>query len=571
MDGILWAFLIVVVLGFAAVAGVLAHFYLQGPARKLLAALVAAEVVLAALHILFARQTGTFAGWLFNLNSELTAGALFSAAQLTVIALFALVIAVRTPSLGLGQRLYWVALVALFAWLASDEFFALHENVPTWRSMYALLGLSVVGLSLVAFRFAFRDDISLFVPLLAGFLIMGGSGVVLDALTNDHDLVVAGHTVEWVNFLSCDAAWMPVACDDVNEFGHTEEFLEMAGASLMLASLFNYFQKRQAASQVRLLRRLIAVTGTTWLLLWVSSFWVVPAVATAVRSEPVSVEYLDGRLSLVGYHVSKPVLLPGDTVTVSLYFRADQPLPEDYLLAVKLFTRYEDATLAEADAQLGEWKYPTSAWIPGVTVRHQTRLTIPLGAATPRSYWLTARVWHEDEEVQVSETMLEESGTGTVVLCGLPLLSRGAPPDPPTPATYHFADGPILAGYDLPARAVAGSTVDLTFWWRTETAVPVELNQFVHFLEQGGEAIYSHDQAPFGGENFPTVYWPAGIRERARWHIDLPPTLPPGVYEVYTGLYTLPDVQRRAVFDADGAPVLDNAIPLGQIVIEGEQ
>lgn len=570
MDGILWAFLIAVVLGFAGAAGALAYFYLQGPARKLLVALVAAEAVLAALHILFARHTGTFSGWLFNLNSELTAGALFSAAQLTVIALFALVIAVRTPSLGLGQRLYWVALVALFAWLASDEFFALHETVPTWRSMYALLGLSVVGLSLAAFRLGFRGEAGLFVPLLAGFLIMGGAGVVLDALTNDHDLVVAGYTVEWVNFLSCDAAWMPVACTDVNEFGFTEEFLEMAGASLMLASLFNFFQKRQAASQVRLLRRLIAVTGTTWLLLWVSSFWVVPAVAAAMRSEPVHVEYLDGRLSLVGYHVSKPVLLPGDTVTVSLYFRADQPLPEDYLLAVKLFTRYEDETLAEADAQLGEWKYPTSAWIPGVTVRHQARLTIPRGAATPRSYWLTARVWHEDEEVHVEETTLEESGTGTVVLCGLPLLSRGAPPDAPTPAAYSFAGGPILAGYDLPAQAAPGSTVELAFWWRTEAAVPVELNQFVHFLQQGGEGIFTYDQAPFGGENFPTVYWPAGIHEMARWRVDLPPTLPPGVYDVYTGLYTLPDVQRQPVFDERGEPVLDGAILMGQIVIEGE-
>src|SRR5690606_2123074 len=105
------------------------------------------------------------------------------------------------------------------------------------------------------------------------------------------------------------------------------------------------------------------------------------------------------------------------------------------------FTRYEDETLAEADAQLGEWKYPTSAWIPGVTVRHQARLTIPRGAATPRSYWLTARVWHEDEEVHVEETTLEESGTGTVVLCGLPLLSRGAPPDAPTPAAYSSAGG----------------------------------------------------------------------------------------------------------------------------------
>jgi len=100
--------------------------------------------------------------------------------------------------------------------------------------------------------------------------------------------------------------------------------------------------------------------------------------------------------------------------------------------------------------------------------------------------------------------------------------------------------------------------------------VPVELNQFVHFLQQGGEGIFTYDQAPFGGENFPTVYWPAGIHEMARWRVDLPPTLPPGVYDVYTGLYTLPDVQRQPVFDERGEPVLDGTILMGQIVIEGE-
>lgn len=565
---VVWAFLIVTVLGFGVVALALALRFMVPQARRLLAALVVFEAALAVLHVVFTPASNTFAGWLFDLNLELTAGAVFSAAQYTVIALIALVNALRTPQIRAGQRLFWAVLIVLFVWLCADEFLGLHESVDSWRSFYALTGIGLVAFSAVMYRFFFRDDLSLFVPFLAGLMIMGGAGVVLDVLTNDHDLVVAGVEMRWLNVVSCDAAWNPVECGDVNTYGFVEEFLEMGGASLVFASVTSYFLRKQPPEKYQLLRRLALVAGAAWVLVWASNFWLLPSVVTAVEAETVQAEYLGGRLSLVGYDVSKSVLLPGDTVTVDLYFRANTPLEHDYRLATKLTTRYDDDPIAEADAQLGEWKYPTSAWIPGVTVRHSARLHIPEHVTTPRSYWLTVRVWHEEEEVEVVSESLQESGTGTVVLHGIPVLSEARPPEPPLGADYHFAAGPVLAGYDLPEQVTAGEPMAVRFWWRTDAAVPVELNQFVHVLVPGGEDVFVFDQAPFGGENFPSVYWPEGMDEMTQWDILLPPDLAPGLYGVYTGLYTLPDIIREPVTNGSGKPVLNNAIYLGDIVVE---
>ncbi|MGB4676023.1 MAG: hypothetical protein WBH90_04795 [Aggregatilineales bacterium] len=563
-----WIFLIASITGFSCIALLLALRFMVPQARKLLAALVAFEALLALLHVIFTPAGNTFASWLFNLNLELTAGAVFSAAQYTVIALIALVNGLRTPQIRPMQRVFWAVLVVLFVWLCADEFLELHESVDSWRSFYALTGVALAVFSVAMYWFFFdREELWLFVPFLIGLAIMGSAGVVLDVLTNDHDLVVAGIRMGWLDLISCDAPWNPVECGDVNTYGFTEEFLEMGGASLVLTSLANYFFRRQPPERVRQLRRLAIAASATWVVVWASNFWLLPSVVTAVESEAVQADYLDGRLSLIGYDLSKDVLLPGETLTVNLYFRANVPLDEDYLLALKLMTRYDDNPIAEADAQLGEWRYPTSAWIPGVTVRHTARLRVPENMPTPRAYWLTVRVWHEDDEVEVATEMLE-SGQGTIVLHGIPVLSPQRPPEPPIPADYRFAAGPILTGYDLPERVTAGEPMVVRFWWRTDAPVPVDLNQFVHVLVPGSEDPFTFDQAPFGGENFPTVYWPKGMEEMARWEIPLPPDLEPGVYGVYTGLYTLPDVIREPVTRGSGEPVLNNAIYLGDILVE---
>jgi hypothetical protein len=105
----------------------------------------------------------------------------------------------------------------------------------------------------------------------------------------------------------------------------------------------------------------------------------------------------------------------------------------------------------------------------------------------------------------------------------------------------------------------------LAFWWQTEGAVQRDLTQFIHLIGQDGDAFFSFDQSPFGG-TFPTYDWPKGISMRDAVKISLPPDMPPGTYDVYTGMYEWPSLERVGVV-SDGQPVPDNAVFLGTIIV----
>ena len=83
-------------------------------------------------------------------------------------------------------------------------------------------------------------------------------------------------------------------------------------AQAWCSSLANYFFRRQPPERVRQLRRLAIAASATWVVVWASNFWLLPSVVTAVESEAAG-GLLDGRLSLIGYDLSKDVLLPGET------------------------------------------------------------------------------------------------------------------------------------------------------------------------------------------------------------------------------------------------------------------
>ena len=562
----LWVTLAVVVLVDATLIAVLIFRHLKPLARRVLLAMAAVEVLLVVLHLTFRGQAKTFASWFFNLDLEFAGGALFSSAQYTAVALVAALNALRASASRIPQRLYWGAFTLLFAWLALDEFFALHEGILFWRGAYTIGGVAVVGMALLAYWLAFRGHTELSVPLVVGLIMMGTSGVLLDAVTNDHVLVVAGVEMRWLLWFSCDGI-IPVPCRYMNELSFSEEFLEMAGVSIVLASLISYTESTHGAEARRGLRWAFAAATSAWLIFFVGYLWIAPTIGSALRARSAQVEYLDSDLALVGYFLSGDVLRPGDELTATLYFRANKPLDEDYRLAVQLIPRYGEEAIAQADFQLGEWQYPSSAWIPGLSVRNRVHLYIPQEVITPQAYWLVARVWHESRAVALASADRQEVGPGSVVVADVVVLSDRAPLPPPIASDYRFEMGIHLVGYALPESAASGGVLPLDFWWETERRVERELNQYVHLFDQVGTFAFGYDQAPFGGESFPTTDWPAKMRERAHWDVPLPADLAPGVYEVYTGLYTLDDVVRLPVADAEGQPIPDFSIHLGAIRI----
>lgn len=95
--------------------------------------------------------------------------------------------------------------------------------------------------------------------------------------------------------------------------------------------------------------------------------------ATPARSEP---HEFGGLLRLLGYDLAPDAARAGETVAVSLYWQARQPLPLDYSTFVHLVDENLRG-ISQDDHQPGDVYYPTHLWQAGETLRDTHRLVLP--------------------------------------------------------------------------------------------------------------------------------------------------------------------------------------------------
>ncbi len=545
-------------------------------ARRLLIALTLFVIALGIIYAFILQyDPGGFVGWFFHPRSEMAAGAIFSTAQYVGAALLALLIAWRGTWPRPWQRLYWLVLAGLLFFLCLDEFYSLHETVLLWRFLYPVTGVVIIALTLVAFWTGFRQHRYVLVFIVLGLVIMGFGGVGLDAFSNEHRLELRIVNLDW---FYCGHEFLGIDCW---KYMLLEEIFEMAGVTVVLATLFSFAQTKIEARHRPLLRRALIGGPALWVL-WVSVYlWLVPSLETLALPYRLSMTYEDSDLAMLGYTVSREVAAPGDAVDVTVYFRANDWLDEAYSFSIHALTHPDVESVAQSDTPLGGWEYPSTAWVPGLATRSHLHLVIPQDIPDlPLSYWFMARVWtwrsdpvdeaYTDYQVGtvVAEGDRPRLTPDTIILFSLPVVGGDPAPEPPQPVAYHFEGGFTLAGVDVPAQAVLGGELPLAVWWQTEAdpTVAVDLTQFVHLFHSNGEDFFVYDRQPFDGR-FPTADWPANTAMVDRFSITLPADLPPGEYCVQIGMYEPDAYDRIPVTDADGQPVVDYSIVLGTVTV----
>lgn len=89
---------------------------------------------------------------------------------------------------------------------------------------------------------------------------------------------------------------------------------------------------------------------------------------------PISVDF-GGKMELVGYHLDRRALRPGEVTTLTLYWRARRSMKTNYSIS----TQFVDANQVKA-AQKDAWPLdgaaPTSIWQPGELIEEHRELTI---------------------------------------------------------------------------------------------------------------------------------------------------------------------------------------------------
>jgi hypothetical protein len=130
---------------------------------------------------------------------------------------------------------------------------------------------------------------------------------------------------------------------------------------------------------------------------------------------PVDVN-LDGDLSLVCFGQSQETVYPGDPLTVTLTWRAQAAVAQDY----KVFVHLMDSNghlAAQHDAEPDRWGYPTSQWVPGALVRDVHPLSIPPDIL-PGTYYIQTGMYLEEtlERLPVSDS--SEPSRDNIVMVG---------------------------------------------------------------------------------------------------------------------------------------------------------
>lgn len=115
---------------------------------------------------------------------------------------------------------------------------------------------------------------------------------------------------------------------------------------------------------------------------------------TAVKADAAVFADFDGQIALIGYDVSATHVLPGETITLALYWKAERPIDINYQAFVHILR--PDGTLAAQSDKLNPGEYPTRRWPLDKYIRDEYQLHIP-NDLPPGVYRVTTGLWVQTE------------------------------------------------------------------------------------------------------------------------------------------------------------------------------
>lgn len=198
---------------------------------------------------------------------------------------------------------------------------------------------------------------------------------------------------------------------------------------------------------------------------------------------------LDGGLTLVGAAVDREQVAPGQSLFVTLHWRAEgRPVP----VTATLSLQQGGVDLARAVEPVGGG-YPADRWQEGQSVIEPRRLVVPAGASTGPA---AVRLHVGEREIDIG--YVDVTAEAHVFV----------PPPMEHPLTVRFGDVAELLGYDLVQTEVTSSQlVTLTLYWRAlEGAAAADYTVFTHILAVDGHLVGQHDGPPAEGRR-PTPGW----------------------------------------------------------------
>lgn len=257
-----------------------------------------------------------------------------------------------------------------------------------------------------------------------------------------------------------------------------------------------------------------------------------------------------GPFTLLGYSLSRENASTGESIPITLFWRADQRPDADYAFQI----RFGDKS--SAALPLASPAFPTSQWRAGEIVRAQYLVQIP-----------------PDASAGAFDLQLNLSGANNLTADLLQQFSVEktdrvfVAPNSQFKQDANFGNLVGLTGYDLSSPQIkAGDTLTVTLDWKALGKMDKAYTVFVHLLDKDSKVAAQKDSQPMNGARA-TPTWVEGEYLSDSYALALKPDVAPGEYRVEIGWYDAADpaFARLQSIDPGGNGTGDHVI-LGQAV-----
>ena len=201
--------------------------------------------------------------------------------------------------------------------------------------------------------------------------------------------------------------------------------------------------------------------------------------------------------------------------------------------------------------------------------RQWTALHLSSRVEANRALWTVLTLWREQDSKFIRQKVLSSDLqllSDTQVVLDEFVIRADSTSSSVVPMA-EFDTGFALESVDMPQRAVAGRSIDVTFTWRADEPSIEDHIQFLHFVHEESGEWWVYDQHPLGAR-LPTRLWYMGLADSEIWQVPVPDGIEPGRYKVFTGLYRASDKERVPVTYADEGPWLDNRVALSDLLVQ---
>lgn len=242
--------------------------------------------------------------------------------------------------------------------------------------------------------------------------------------------------------------------------------------------------------------------------------------------------------TLLGYQIGAEKSSTGDSVPLTLYWRADAKPDADYFFQLQFGDKFS------APQPLANAAYATSQWSAGEIVRGQYTVQIPPdGNAWSGNLGLALTNGTARQTTDLQQPFVVEKTD-----------RQFTEPTPQTKQAANFNNVISLLGYDVSAQEIkAGSPLTVTLYWQAAGKMEKPYTVFVQLLGTAPPPQAQKDSQPLNGGR-PTQTWVVGEYLTDPYTLALKPEVPPGTYNVLIGWYDAadPTFARLQVLDANG-------------------